>query len=154
MVAFDAGADLAARFRAHAGNQTHLYGYAIRGLADDWEAGGPVRAVLRGYEDAPVGAMLQLRLLAGVFRLVLTDRAPELAPYYPCLGGQEPPDRVWPVMRQVIGRHVEELRDALEVAPQTNEVGRAAALLVGLADWSARAAATAYACSSWGPARA
>ena len=84
---WDGGETLADRFRAHAGNSQHLYGYAMRGLADDWEAGGPTRLVCRGYENAPRGAVIQLRLLAGVFRLVLTDQAPELRPYYPCLGG-------------------------------------------------------------------
>jgi len=136
---FDTGATLADRFRAHACDQSHLYGHAMRGMADDWEAGGPVREVCAGYEDAPIGSVIQLRLLAGVFRLVLTGRAPELIPYYPCLaesggGREEPPGRAWPLMRAVIGQHIPELHQALEVAPQTNEVGRAAALLAGLFD--------------------
>jgi len=114
-----------------------LYGYATRGLADDWEAGGPTRLVCRGYEQAPRGAVVQLRLLAGVFRLVLTDQAPELRPYYPCLGGTEPASEAWPVMREVIATHVTELNQALTFAPQTNEVGRAAALLAGLFEWVA-----------------
>ena len=129
---WDGGETLADRFRAHARNSQHLYGYAMRGLADDWEAGGPTRLVCRGYEDAPRGAVVQLRLLAGVFRLVLTDQAPELRPYYPCLGGTEPASEAWPVMREVIATHVTELNHALTIAPQTNEVGRAAALLAGL----------------------
>lgn len=137
MAGFDRGPALADRFRAHAGTQTHLYGYAMRGLADDLEAGGPTRDVVRGYEDAPVGSVIQLRLLAGVFRLVLTHRAPELEPYYPCLGGMAPAAEAWPVMRDVIAAHVPELHDALAIAPQTNEVGRAVALLVGLVDLAA-----------------
>ncbi len=134
MVAWDRGSTLADRFRAHAGDSTNLYGVAMRAMADDWEAGGPVRAVCAGYEDAPVGSALQLRLLAGVFRLVLGGQAPELVPHYACLGGGAPPDGVWAVMRPVVARHVPELRAALEVAPQTNEVGRSAALLAGLFD--------------------
>lgn len=131
---WDGGETLADRFRAHAGNSQHLYGYAMRGMADDWEAGGPTRMVCRGYEDAPRGSVIQLRLLAGIFRLVLTDRAPELTPYYPCLGGTEPAAHAWPVMRAVMADHLTELNQALTVAPQTNEVGRAAALLAGLFD--------------------
>ena len=134
MVAWDAGDTLADRFRSHAGDQRHLYGYAMRGMADDWAEGGAVRRICAGYEDAPSGSALQLRLLAGVFRLVLAGRAPELTPYYPCLGGDEPPEKAWPVLRHVLGGHVEELREALAVAPQTNEVGRSAALLAGLFD--------------------
>ncbi|HEY5980909.1 MAG TPA: DUF2332 domain-containing protein [Microlunatus sp.] len=134
MVGFDQGQTLAQRFRIHAGEQTHLYGYVLRGMADDLEAGGPTARVVRGYEDAPAGAVIQLRLLAGIFRLVLTDRAPELRPSYACLGGAESPAAAWPVMRRVIADHVDELHEALEIAPQTNEVGRSVALLVGLFD--------------------
>jgi hypothetical protein len=123
---WDAGDTLADRFRAHAGDTEHLYGYAMRGMADDWEAGGPTRLVCCGYENAPHGAVIQLRLLAGVFRLVLTGRAPVLSPYYPCLGGTDPASQVWPAMREVIAAHTAELNEALTVAPQTNEVGRAA----------------------------
>ena len=138
MVAWDAGLTLADRFRRHAGDAQHLYGHLMRSMAQDWEAGGPVRQVCAGYEHAPSGSALQLRLLAGVFRLVLQGRAPELVPYYPCLGGDRPPDGAWPVVRPVIADHVEVLRDALEVAPQTNEIGRSAALLSGLFDLVAR----------------
>jgi len=134
MVGWDSGATLAERFRAHAGGARHLYGCAMRGMAEDWEAGGPVREVCAGYEDAPSGAALQLRLLAGVFRLVLAGEAPELVPYYPCLGGDRPPAEAWPVLQRVVGAHVAELREALSITPQTNEVGRSAALLVGLFD--------------------
>jgi hypothetical protein len=131
---WDVGETLADRFRAHAGNSEHLYGYAMRGLAEDWEAGGPTRIACQGYESAPRGAMIQLRLLAGVFRLVLTGKAPELIRFYPCLGGTERASRAWPVMREVIAAHVEEIHAALAVTPQTNEVGRSAALLAGLFD--------------------
>jgi hypothetical protein len=134
MVRWDQGRTLADRFRSHAGEATHLYGYAMRGMAEDWETGGPVRAVCAGHESAPTGSALPLRLLAGVFRLVLTGRAPELVRFYPCLGGQDDPAEAWPVLRTVIAAHPEELRAALEVPPQTNEVGRSVALLVGLFD--------------------
>ena len=106
----------------------------MRGMADDWEAGGPVRQICRGYEDASSGAVIQLRLLAGVFRIVLTGRADQLLPYYPSLGGTAAPAEAWPVLREVIAANVDELHEALEIAPQTNEVGRSAALLAGLLD--------------------
>ena len=137
MVRWDQGRTLAERFRSHAGDATHLYGHAMRGMADDWAAGGVVRAICAGYESAPSGSALPLRLLAGVFRLVLTDRAPELVRFYPCLGGRDDPAAAWPVLREVMAGHVGELRDALEVPPQTNEVGRSVALLAGLFDIAA-----------------
>lgn len=137
MVAWDRGTTLADRFRSHAGDSPTLYGHAMRAMAGDWEAGGVVREIFAGYDTAPRGSALSLRLLAGVFRLVLTDRAPELVPFYPCLGGADDPARAWPVLRAVLARHVDEARAALEVPPQTNEVGRSAALLAGLFDIAA-----------------
>jgi hypothetical protein len=131
---WDAGETLADRFRAHASDANNLYGHATRGMAEDWEAGGPIRVVCRGYENAPRRSVINLRLLGGVFRLVLTGRAPELVPFYPCLGGTAPASQAWPVMREVIGKHVDELHSALAVPPQTNEVGRSVGLLVGLFD--------------------
>ena len=131
---WDVGETLADRFRAHARDSRHLYGYAMRGMAEDWEAGGPTRIACREHENAPRGAMIQLRLLAGVFRLVLAGEAPELVGFYPCLGGREPARHAWPVMREVIAAHIDEVHAALAVAPQTTEVGRSAALLAGLFD--------------------
>ncbi|HEX5905875.1 MAG TPA: DUF2332 family protein, partial [Propionibacteriaceae bacterium] len=96
---WDAGETLADRFRAHAADAEHLYGYATRGMADDWDSGGPIRGVCHGYENAPRRAVIHLRLLAGVFRLVLTGRAPQLIRFYPCLGGTAPASQAWPMMR-------------------------------------------------------
>jgi hypothetical protein len=63
---------------------------------------------------------------------VLTGRAPELERFYPCLGGEADPAHAWPPVREVFAANIDELREALAVAPQTNEVGRANALLVGV----------------------
>lgn len=133
-----AGETLADRFRAWAGSHTHLYGHAVRAMAADWEAGGVVRRICRGYEDAPGEAVIQLRLLAGVFRLVLTGQAPELVRFYPNLGGTAAPGDAWPAMEAVITDHADDLHDALATAPQTNEIGRSAALLAGLLDLRGR----------------
>ena len=129
---FDSGDTLADRFRSHVGVDNSLYDFAMRGMADEWEAGGVVREICAGWDDAPPGSVVQLRLLAGVFRIVLRRQAPELALYYGSMGGTAGPEGVWPVMRAVMGSHVAELKDALTVAPQTNEVGRSAALLIGV----------------------
>ncbi len=129
---FDTGLTLADRMRRHAGDDTHLYAHLMRAMATDWEEGGPVRAICVGWEDAPHGSVVQLRLLAGLFRIVLTGRAVPLEPFYPCLGGQVDPTRAWPAVRRVLSANVEELREALAIAPQTNEVGRSNALLAGI----------------------
>jgi hypothetical protein len=129
---FDDGLTLADRMRRHAGDRAHLYAELMRSMADDWETGGPVRAICQGWESSAAGTVVQLRLLAGLFRIVLTGRAPQLEKFYPCLGGGASPSDAWPLVRDVLAAHVDELHEALEIAPQTNEVGRSGALLVGL----------------------
>ena len=129
---FGPGPTLADRMRRHAGDSQHLYGQLMRSMADDWERGGPVQEICAGWEDAPPGWVIQLRLLAGLFRVVLTGRAPELEPFYPCLGGTADPGKAWPAVREVLRTHIDELHDSLNIAPQTNEVGRANALIVGI----------------------
>ncbi len=124
---------LADRFREHFTGERHLYWYLARALGDDIDAGGPTAAIVAGWESAPAGAVVQLRLLAGLFREVLTGRAEELRPFYPYLGGTQDPSGVWEAARPVVERAAPRLRAALDIAPQTNEVGRSAALLVGLA---------------------
>jgi hypothetical protein len=104
----------------------------MRRMADDWDAGGVVREICRGWEDAPGGSVVQLRLLGGLHRIVLRGDEPELAAYYRTAGGTKEPRTVWPVARAVLTAHAAELAEALAVAPQTNEPGRSAALLTGL----------------------
>lgn len=125
---------LAVQFRDHAQQMRGLYRFLLTHLADDWESGGVVREICRDWEDAPTESLVQLRLLAGLQRLVLTRRAGELGSYYPNLGGSAAYRNSWPAFRAVLAEHVQELRDALQVVPQTNEVGRATALLVGIFD--------------------
>ena len=119
-----------AEFCAAAG--APLYAVLMRGMADDLEAGGPVADVLGGYPAPPPQDVLQLRFLGGLHRVVLSRRAPLLATHYRSVGGEAPPDGAWDAARDVVAAHVEELRAALDVPPQTNEPGRAAALAVGL----------------------
>lgn len=125
-------ASLADQFREHFGHREHVYGVLLDAFADDLEAGGPVAEICRDHLDARRGDAVQLRLLAGIFRIVLRGDLPQLRPYYACLGGTDDPAGAWEAMRPVLSAHVEELRAALEFAPQTNEVGRSADLAVGL----------------------
>lgn len=132
MADFDAGDTLAQRFRCHAGNRQHLYGHLMREMADDLEADGVVADICSGYENAPSGAAIQLRILAAVYRLVLQGRAPELVGFYPVLGGNGDPRRAWPAFRRVLVWHSAQIHGALARDPQTNEPGRASALLAGI----------------------
>src|SRR5260370_42628761 len=71
-------------------------------------------------------------MLGGVHALVLTGRAAELAVFYPSAGGTASPGGearlAWPAFRQVLDEHRDEGRHWLRHPPQTNEVGRGAAL--------------------------
>jgi hypothetical protein len=125
---------LPTRLREHFGTADHLYGVLLSAMADDWDAGGVTRELFAGWEDAEARQFPQLRLLAGLFRIVLRGEAPELVPYYPCLGGDADPRDAWAPTRPVLAAHVDELRESLAETPQTNEPGRAVALLVGLTE--------------------
>ncbi len=127
---------LSDQLRRHAGYCDEvgapLYGELMRGFADDVEAGGPVGDLFAPWADAPPGHVVQLRLLGGLHRLVLRREAPLLATHYRSVGGTAGPRGAWPVARAVGAEHLNRLRAELDVAPQTNETGRASALVAGV----------------------
>jgi hypothetical protein len=126
---------MADRFRRHARMLPDgLYRTLMLAMADDWQAGGVVAEICRDWADAPGSAVVQLRLMAGIQRLVLSGTEPQLAVYYPNLGGTASPAGAWQDFEPVLRRHVDELRAALAIAPQTNEPGRSVPLLLGLFD--------------------
>src|SRR3954454_5091325 len=108
-----------------------MYGELLARLADDLEAGGPTAQVLRGHEDDPGPSGLALRLAGGLHRLVLAGAATELAAYYPTVGGIWTAGGVTAVL-DLLDRRGDDVVPLLDQAPQTNEVGRSAALLGGL----------------------
>ncbi len=113
-----------------------LYAGLLDHAADDLLAGGPTADVLDGHLDSPWRSALALRMLGGVHALVLTGQAPELAAFYPSAGGTADPGpgyaRAWAALRQALAGQRDAVRAWLDRPPQTNEVGRAAALLGGL----------------------
>jgi hypothetical protein len=127
--------DAAAAFRTQARACEQLgspmYGELLARLADDLEAGGPAARVLDGHEDDPGPSGLALRLAGGLHRLVLGGGAPELAAFYPTVGGSWRSAGVAAVL-DLLDQRGDEVLPLLEHAPQTNEVGRSAALLGGL----------------------
>jgi hypothetical protein len=114
-----------------------MYAELLGRLADDLEADGPTAEVLHGHEDDPGPSGLALRLAGSVHRLVLSGAADELAAYYPTVGGVWSSRGVDAVL-DFLARRPEDVRPLLDQAPQTNEVGRSAALLGGLLRWVAR----------------
>jgi hypothetical protein len=109
-----------------------MYAGLCERLADDAAAGGPTAAVLAGHEDDPGPSALALRLLGSVHRLVLERRAGALAAYYPSVGGTWEPEAGWLAVRQLLADEPDVVREWLDRPPQTNEVGRATALMAGL----------------------
>lgn len=101
-------------------------------LADDLAAGGPTAAVLAGHEDDPGPSALGLRLLGSVHRLALERRAGAVAAYLPSVGGTWDDDGGTAAVLALLEQQPDAVRAGLERPPQTNEVGRAAALLGGL----------------------
>lgn len=109
-----------------------MYAGLLDRVADDVEAGGICADILAGHEHDPGPSALALRLLGSVHRLVLERRAGELATFYPSVGGTWEPDGGWRAFEEVLREQPGAVREWLDRAPQTNEVGRAAALMGGL----------------------
>ncbi|WP_156384301.1 DUF2332 domain-containing protein [Marmoricola sp. Leaf446] len=109
-----------------------MYAGLLARLADDWAAGGPTARVLAGHEDLPAGSALALRLLGSVHRLVLERRAGGLGVLYPSVGGTWDPVAGPEAVLGLLSEQPEAVREWLDRPPQTNEVGRSAALLGGL----------------------
>jgi hypothetical protein len=109
-----------------------FYATILGHLAEDAEAGGPTARVLAGHEHDPFDSILTLRLLGGVHRRVLSGLEPALAARYPSTGGDGDADAAVGPLLAVLDAQIDELREALERPPQTNEVGRAAPLVGAL----------------------
>lgn len=111
-----------------------LYGLLLDRAADDCDAGGPTWRILRPHAAPGRADALALRLMAAVHRLVLQRRAPRLATHYPSVGGTADRATVWPAFHATLEQHAEALTGLVARPCQTNEVGRSAALAVGLVD--------------------
>jgi hypothetical protein len=109
-----------------------MYAELLDRVAADVEEGGPLRDVLAGHEADPGPSALGLRLLGSVHRLVLERRAGELATFYPSVGGTWEPEAAWTAFRDLVREHPGAVTAWIDQPPQTNEVGRAGALMGGL----------------------
>jgi len=86
----------------------------------------------------PFGPAVVLRLFGAVHRLVLSGRLPKLATHYPSVGGRYQGEHTWTALRSVLVSHRDTIVSMLTAPPQTNEVGRSAALIGGLLHVAAR----------------
>ena len=105
---------------------------ALRDLLEGGE-GGAVLARVRGWQGAPLGDALPLRLAGGLHSLKLKGKEPALAAIYE---GREGIDDA-AIVAAALHRHEAELLPWLDGPPQTNEAGRSAnfiAAMLWLAD--------------------
>lgn len=109
-----------------------MYADLLRLVADDHVAGGPSADVLAPWTDSSGPDAIGLRLLGSVHRLVLERRAGVLAAFYPSVGGRWEPHAGGHAFLALLADQPREVAAWLDRPPQTNEVGRAAALLGGL----------------------
>jgi hypothetical protein len=115
-----------------AGMGSAMYGDLLPLIGSDVEDGGVFSRIFAGHENDSGRLALPLRLVGGLHRLALDGREPGLRRWYPSVGGEWDARSAWPEIRQAASRHAEYLRTALDQPPQTNEVGRSAALVGGL----------------------
>lgn len=108
-----------------------LYARLIGAAARDAAAGGVVWRILEPYASDPDGSAVVLRFMAAVHRLVLRGGAPELAAVYPSAGGNAGDEGAEGAFLATVTAHEETLRVDTAQPLQTNEVGRAAALVGG-----------------------
>jgi hypothetical protein len=111
--------------------RSRLYVELMRRAADDADAGGIVASLLEGDPATP-DSVPELRLLAALHHLVLSGGAPELARFYPSVGGDEPPQGAWAVARQTLADNEAFIRTRVGRPVLTNEPGRCVALYGGL----------------------
>lgn len=109
-----------------------MYGDLLPLVAADVEAGGVFAELFAGHENDSGRLALPLRLLGGLHRLALDARATALRQWYPSVGGAWDAEAAWPDLLRAASKYAEYLRATLDQAPQTNEVGRSAALIGGL----------------------
>ena len=109
-----------------------MYASLLRRIGTALGTTPPLDRVLAGHEADPGPSALALRLLGTVHRLVLERRAGDLALYYPSVGGSWDLDAAWPALLHLLDTHADTVRAGLERPPQTNEVGRSAALVGAL----------------------
>jgi len=117
----------------HAESNSPFYAALLDALAGDAETNGPAARVLQPFADLDLSAATPLRLLAGVHRLALDGDSPGLAAHFPSTGGDGDVEAVLPEILALCSDPPPGLLQALQRDPQTNEVGRAAILAIGLA---------------------
>jgi hypothetical protein len=115
-----------------AGSPSPFYATLLDALAVDAASGGTAASVVADVVDLGLAAAIPLRLLGGVHRGVLAGELPSLARHFPSVGGDGDAEAAAAALLTSLATPSATIRNALKWDPQTNEVGRAAALAIGL----------------------
>ena len=115
-----------------------LYAGLLARAAQDVESSGPVLDVLAPHLAPGRGGALALRFMAAVHRLVLTGQAEALARFYPSAGGTVDQEGAWAELLRLLAAEGPRVGALVTRPCQTNEVGRAAALMFGFLEVAAR----------------
>lgn len=104
--------------------------------------GGPLADLMADRQVVRGGDLVGLRLLAAAHRLVLSRRSPDLAAFFPTVGGTAPTDdrdraALNDALIAAFRAHPQVVAQSLNRIPQTNETGRALPLRGALARVSA-----------------
>jgi hypothetical protein len=109
----------------------------IEHMEADFDAGGPVAALLGNWPGHPRADAVSLRLCGALHAAALTGRDSALRAQYPEQCSQWSADGVWSAARAFLAREQAWVADFIRSPPQTNEVARAIALLPGFLAFAA-----------------
>jgi hypothetical protein len=116
-----------------------FYGNLLLRITDNVQSSGICWRLLEQRRADPRRSLLPLRFLAAIHRLVLANQLPELAAFYPSVGGVPEPEAAWQTLKVELRRRGDLVLDSLPESVQTNEVARSCALLPGflaIARWA------------------
>ncbi|MGE3173642.1 MAG: DUF2332 domain-containing protein [Planctomycetota bacterium] len=108
-----------------------IYAELCRRGAEDVRRGGAIADLVTGFDGDPAAQALPLRVLAAAHARVLDGTAPHLAMHFPTAGGTPRWPDAFDALLDVLRDPATGVREWLGHPPQTNEVGRSAALLGG-----------------------
>lgn len=100
-------------------------------IADNVQSSGACWRLLQQRTAESRRSLLPLRFLAAIHRLVLGNQLPQLAAYYPTVGGLPDADAAWRTLEHELKRCGDLVMTRLPESVQTNEVARCCALLPG-----------------------
>ena len=110
-----------------------FYGFLLEKFAENVDA---VQSIFAGYPHEPIASAMVLRLMGAIHRRVLSGELSSLVTHYPSAGGDGSVEKAWPAFCLILDEQADVLRaEIASVGVQTNEVGRALALLSGFLEF-------------------